>query len=145
MFLRPRFLLSSHRLCYNSDATNWNQTEPVRDSALGWTVWPSGRSEAHADQPSDQKHGFPARVRRKNRRFRGPLFTSTFRSIKQQPAHGSKHSSDFRRITILLRVGLASRKLVRTWIVKQLFQVFSSLCQRRREIESKTLRSKSVK
>ena len=28
---------------------------------------------------------------------------------------------------------------MRTWIMKQLFQVFSSLCQRRREIETKTL------
>ena len=34
------------------------------------------------------------------------------------------------RILILLQVGLASRRLVRTWIVKQLFQVFSGLCQR---------------
>ena len=145
MFLRPRFLLSSHRLYYNSDVTNWNQTEPVRDSALGWTVWSSGRSGAHADQPSDQKHGFPARVRRKNRRFRGAQFTSTFRSIKQQLAHDSKQSSDFRRITILLQVELTSRKLVQTWIVKQLFQVFASLCQRKREIETKTLGSTSLK
>ena len=29
---------------YHTDATDWNQTLPVRDSALGWTVWPSGRS-----------------------------------------------------------------------------------------------------
>ena len=43
------------------------------------------------------------------------------------------------RIAILLQVGQASRKLVRTWIVKQLFQDFSSLCQRGREIETKTL------
>ena len=26
--------------------TDWNQTEPVRDSALEWTVWPSGRSDS---------------------------------------------------------------------------------------------------
>ena len=25
---------------YHTDATDWNQTKPVRDSALGWTVWP---------------------------------------------------------------------------------------------------------
>ena len=37
------------------------------------------------------------------------------------------------RIMILLQVGLASRRLVRTWIVKQLFQVFSGLCQKGRE------------
>ena len=29
----------------DTDTTDWNQTKPVRDSALGWTVWPSGRSE----------------------------------------------------------------------------------------------------
>ena len=42
----------------------------------------------------------------------------------------------------MLQVGLASRKLAR--IVKQLIQVFSSLCQRRREIASvvQTLKDK---
>ena len=86
MFLRPHFLLFL-TVCYHTDATNWNQTKPVCDSVLGWTVWPSGRSDskhrlwaqvlhrsqwrAHADQSSDQKHGFPARVRRDSRRFRG--------------------------------------------------------------------------
>ena len=42
-------------------------------------------------------------------------------------------------MTILLHVGLASTKLVRTWIVQQLLQVFSNLCLGRREIETKTL------
>ena len=92
-----------------TDATDWNQIKPLCNSALGWTVWPSGRFDpkhkssaqvlhrcqqrAHADQPSEQKHEFPARLRRDDHRSRGPQFTSTFRSIKQQPAHGSRHSS----------------------------------------------------
>ena len=46
-----------------------------------------------------------------------------------------------RRITIPLQAGPPSRKLVRTWIVRELFQVFSSLCQRRREIETKSLQT----
>ena len=29
-----------------------------------------------------------------------------------------------------MQVGLASRRLARTWIVRQLFQVFSNLCRR---------------
>ena len=137
-----------------TDATDWNQIILLCISVVGWTVWPTGRSDprhrlwaqvlhrcqqrAHADQPSDHKHEFSARVRR----FRGPSFTSTCRSIKQQPAHGSKQSSHFvdtkfiwglasrkfRWTTILLQVGQASRRLVRTWIVKQLFQVFSCVC-----------------
>ena len=32
--------------CCHTDATGWNQTKPVRDSALGWTVWPSERSDS---------------------------------------------------------------------------------------------------
>ena len=36
-------LLTVH---YLTDATDWNQTKPVCDSALGWTVWPSGRSDS---------------------------------------------------------------------------------------------------
>ena len=36
-------LLTVHN---HTDATDWNQTEPVCDSALGWTVWPSGRSDS---------------------------------------------------------------------------------------------------
>ena len=31
---------------YHTDATDWNQTKPVCDSALKWTVWPSGRSDS---------------------------------------------------------------------------------------------------
>ena len=40
---------------------------------------------------------------------------------------------------ILLQVVLPSRRLVRTWIVKQLFQVFSSVCRKEREIDITTL------
>ena len=32
-----------HSVYYDTDATNWNQTNPVRDLALVWIVWPSGR------------------------------------------------------------------------------------------------------
>ena len=43
----PEF--TSFRLCfgyYDTDTTDWNQTKPVRDSAPGWTVWSSGRSDS---------------------------------------------------------------------------------------------------
>ena len=42
--LNPQFLyfLITHGL---TDATDWNQIEPLCNSALGWTVWPSGRSD----------------------------------------------------------------------------------------------------
>ena len=53
--------------------------------------------------------------------------------------HQGLASGNCRRTTILLQVGPAARNLVRTWNVKQLFQVFSVLCQRWREIETKTL------
>ena len=36
-------------LAFVSDTSitaDWNQTEPVRESALGWTVWPPGRPDA---------------------------------------------------------------------------------------------------
>ena len=80
----------------------------IRPNPCATPLWHRCLQRAHADQPSDQTHGFPARVRRDNRRFRGPQFTSTFRSIKQQPAHGSKHSSHFVE-TRLIRTSL--RKL----------------------------------
>ena len=168
LFLRPRFLLFSHDLLPHR--RHWLESDSTLcNSAQGWTVCSSGRFDpkhrlwaqvlhrcqwrAHADQPSEQKREFPAGVRRDDHRSRGPWFTSTFRSMKQQPAYGSKHSSHFVetwfigelasrkrwRIVILLQVVLASRKLVRTWIVKHWFQVFSGLCQRWREIETKTL------
>ena len=44
--------------------------------------------------------------------------------------HWGLASGNCWRITVLLQVGLASRKLVRTRIVKKLFLVFSTLCQR---------------
>ena len=28
-----------------TDATDWNQIEPLCNSALGWKIWPSGRSD----------------------------------------------------------------------------------------------------
>ena len=28
-----------------TNATDWNQIKPLCNSALGWTVWPSGRSD----------------------------------------------------------------------------------------------------
>ena len=31
---------------FDTDATDWNQTKPVCASALGWTVWLSGRSDS---------------------------------------------------------------------------------------------------
>ena len=31
---------------YDTDITDWNQIKRVRDSALGWTVWPSGRCDS---------------------------------------------------------------------------------------------------
>ena len=36
---------------YHTDATDWNQTKPVSDSALGCTVWPSGRSDSQDRRP----------------------------------------------------------------------------------------------
>ena len=76
--------------------TDWNQTEPVRDSA-----W-SGPSR-HLGDPTpstDYEPKFCIDVSSKhmgkwhdNRRLRGPQFASTFRGIEQQPAYGSKHSS----------------------------------------------------
>ena len=53
-------------------------------------LWP-----AHSDQFSEQKHEFPARVRRDDHRFRGPELASTSWSFKQQPAVGSKLNSQF--------------------------------------------------
>ena len=40
--------------CCLTDANDWNQIKPVCDSALGWTVWPSGRcdSETQVMNPS---------------------------------------------------------------------------------------------
>ena len=37
---------------FSSDA-DWNQTKPVRDFLVGWTVWPSGRPHSnHSLEPS---------------------------------------------------------------------------------------------
>ena len=41
---------------FHADTADWSQTKPVRDSALAWTVWPSGRS--------DSKHRLAANTRR---------------------------------------------------------------------------------
>ena len=30
----------------HTDATDWNQTKPESNSTLGWTIWPSGRSDS---------------------------------------------------------------------------------------------------
>ena len=84
--------------------------------------------------------------------IRGPQFTSTFRSIKQQPALG-KHSSHLvetrfmkdqphesvSRLWIWCKSDQHQGDLCRPWIARQLFQVFMGLCQRRREIDTKML------
>ena len=91
-------------VCRAAGTAGWNQTKPVHDSTLGWTVWPSGRSDskhrlwaqvlyrrqqrAYADQPSVQKKQLQPGEWRDNRRFRGFWPPSTFRS-EQQPALGS--------------------------------------------------------
>ena len=84
---------------------------------------------AHADQPSDQK--------------RSPLPRTLIYldTPEHQAAASTRQQADFPLCwnTILFHVGQAPRRLVRTWIVKPLFQVFSCLCQRGREIETKTL------
>ena len=54
-----------------TDATDWNQTKPVHDSALGWTVWPSGRS--------DPKHRNNKTARHTSRRL-----SSTSACLKQK-------------------------------------------------------------
>ena len=99
-------------LCFPSclvfvyDTADLNQTKPVRDSALGWTVWPSGRSDskhrlwaqvlrgrqqrAYADQPSVQKEQRQPGEQRDTRRLRGfwPS-SSTFRSKQHRDSVAS--------------------------------------------------------
>ena len=94
-------VLSSSTTPPNGD---WNQMKPLCSSALGWTVWPSGRSDSkvlhrrrqrpYADQPSDQKERLPVGEWRDNRRLGGFWHSLTFRSTKQKPALGSKHCSN---------------------------------------------------
>ena len=151
-----------------TDATDWNQTEPVCDS-LGWTflvIWPI-RLQTQVMSPSSASMSV-ASTRRST--FRPGTWASSKGTTRQSllasedlnlPQHSGASSSsqhtaassshsvetwfirdsasgNCRRITILLQVGLASRKLLRTWIVKQLFQVLWRLCQRRREIKTET-------
>ena len=83
-----------------TDATDWNQIKPLCNSARGWIVWSSVRSQTQVvsassasmsaastcDQPSEQRHEFPAGVRRDDHRFRGSYFTSTFPNIPEHQA-----------------------------------------------------------
>ena len=46
-----------------TDATDWNQTKPVCDSALEWTVWPSGRSDSkHRDREIGRPNNLGAQI-----------------------------------------------------------------------------------
>ena len=140
-----------------TDATDWNHIKPCAtplwSGPCGHLADPipntgyepkfciDVRKRAHADQHSVQTHEFPARVRRDNRRFRGSFY---FDIPERQAAASTRQQTtltrfigdwphESRRSMILLQVGQASRRLVRTWIAKQSFQVFSGLCQRRKK------------
>ena len=165
--LKPS-LISSHLIAYyHTDATDWNQTKPVRDSALGWAVWPSGRLQT---QVVSQRSASMSVASTRRSTFRPETWVSSKSTTRQSPlprtsifldipehqaAASTRRQAQFtlcgnevglglaprncRRITSLLQVGPAPRRFVRTWIVKQLFQVFSGQCQRGREIETNTL------
>ena len=77
---------------YLTDATDWNQIKPpvqLRSGVDRLAIWPirpqtqvvrpSSASMSVASTLPDQNHGFPARVRRDDHRFRGPQFTSASR------------------------------------------------------------------
>ena len=131
VFLLHRFILFSQHLLRHWHRLllllrNWLESDQTLcNSALGWTVWPSGRSDpktqvmstssasmsaaSTADQPSDQKHEFPARERRDDHRFRGPYFTSTFGSIK---AAAVRQQAEFPLCGNLVHLGTGLTKLL---------------------------------
>ena len=174
--LKPS-LISSHLIAYyHTDATDWNQTKPVRDSALGWAVWPSGRLQT---QVVSQRSASMSVASTRRSTFRPETWVSSKSTTRQSPLprtsiflHIPEHQAaattrrqalfplcgnevglglvprNCRRITSLLQVGPAPRRFVRTWIVKQLFQVFfgsvSKVKRNRDQHVVQTLRGRKV-
>ena len=112
----------------------WLQTQIMSPSCASMSVASTWRVTRQSPPPRTSicfnipEHRETASIRQQAQ------FPLCWSQVHQGPAQ-----ENCRRMTILLHVGLESTKLVRTWIVKQLFQVFSNLCLGRREIETKTL------
>ena len=83
---------SSGQLCLASKRSAFSTAGARPSEPMSWLML---RIQGHPGINFQPRYAIARRKRRDNRRFRGPQFTSTFRSIKQQPAHGSKHSSHF--------------------------------------------------
>ena len=134
---------------YLTDATDWNQIEPCATS-LG--SGPSGHVADSVPNTGCQSK-FCIEV---SSEYAATITAAEYLDLPHhcRASSSSQHKASS-TVPTLLKLGslvtnltkvladcdsLASpRKLVRTLIVKQLFQVFSALCQREREIETKTL------
>ena len=84
------------------------------------------KTDEDANQPSDQRHGFPVIVRRDNRRFRGPQFTSTFWSIKQHTAASHrKLSAEYDSVASRTSIKETCANMDRETVVSSLFESVS--------------------
>ena len=130
------FLLTTYCL---TDAADWNQTKPVRDHLairpIRLQTQPVSQRSASMSVASTRRSTFrPETWVSWSTTRRSPIpRTLIYLNIPEHQEAG-QHTAASRVPTRVLADSdcvasrLASRRLVRTWIVKQLFQVFSGLC-----------------